>query len=60
MKKINPFIIPALIVFLIFMAISCDALEVIFKDGVWVGLFLILAITALIVYLYTRKFYKNN
>lgn len=60
MRKINPFIIPALIVFLIFMAISCDAFEVIFKDGVWVGLFLILAITSLIVYLYTRKFYKNN
>ena len=60
MKKINPFIIPALIVFLIFMAISCDTFEVIFKDGVWVGLSLILAITALIVYLYTRKFYKNN
>ena len=60
MKKINPFVLPALLIFLLFMAISCEAFEVIFKDGVWVGLFIILTITALIVFLYTRKFYRKN
>ena len=60
MKKFNPFLLPAFLVFTLFMLISCEAFDVIFKAGVWIGLLIILAIVSLIVFFSTRKFYRKS
>lgn len=51
MKNINPFLFPALFVFALFMSISCETCDVLFKSGVWVGILIILSCLSLIIYL---------
>ena len=51
MKKILPYACLALLPILLS---SCSAIAGIFKAGVWVGVLIVVAIIALIIYLVTR------
>ena len=51
MKKPVPFLIPVLFIFLLS---ACQAIGEIFKAGVWVGVFIVIAIIALIALLISK------
>ncbi|HSZ33154.1 MAG TPA: hypothetical protein VK772_07575 [Puia sp.] len=51
MKKPVPFLIPVLFIFLLS---GCQAIGEIFKAGVWVGVFIVVAIIALIALLISK------
>jgi len=54
----NKFTLPAL-VFLIGTLSGCAAIGDIFKSGVWVGVLIVLAVLAIVIYLITRGFNKS-
>ncbi|MBK8710726.1 MAG: phosphatidate cytidylyltransferase [Niastella sp.] len=53
----NKLILSLFLSCIIFLS-SCQAIAGIFKAGVWVGIFIVIAILALIIYLFSRS--KNN
>jgi len=53
MKK-NNLVILMLLSFLSVMATSCQAIEGIFKAGVWVGILFVVGIIALIIFIISR------